>query len=556
MSTLLVFAAAVALVLGLRSFFRTGVSAARPVFQRNGITATQLREGLLHALISDRGFVRPDTRIERVDGDALVVRRNGAAGRLVLLPATALDFPARVDHAASVLAAVDAQYGPDRTATLVVIGGDDALNRFLASASRMRFLHIHDNGTVTEARRGFRSGAPRMVIESSLDRMAADLGEGALPYIEWDTARTLVVPPHEQSVRAQAPPRGVVTTALTVAMVVCFVAEVAFSRDSLQGDGAGLAVVYRMGGIHQPTVLAGEWQRLIASPFLHFGLLHILMNGWAQWTLGAPIEFLVGSWRFLALWMASGLGASLTSLAFNNSSVAAGASGAIFGLLGAFTTFVFFRKDVLPQPVPNALRRGVLVTLLLNLGISFIPSIDMAAHAGGFVTGALMGFGLAKRDRGAELTAPARLMLRIIVAVVVLLGVGVTTVRHQAYATTKAPDQFKDHHIGDVILSIPKDFEVSETRSPGWTMIEADGNPASPYGVRFRIGQAQPDDAAAMRQLKSLQSDQGPSETTDWIAVTRVGTQKLRAIEVAVVAPSSCRAEAEKLSARLVELIR
>ncbi|MEO5761224.1 MAG: rhomboid family intramembrane serine protease [Vicinamibacteria bacterium] len=557
MSTLLTFAAVVAFLIGVRSFLRSGTGAPRPVFQQNGIGARQLSEGLLHALISDRGFIRPDTRIEQADADVLVIRRDGAAGRLVLIPARALPSLELSDEAASLLKGVDSHYGSDRTATLVIVGGDASLGRFVRGATRKaRLLHVRDDGSVMEARRGFRSAAPRLVIENALDRMADDLREGAFPHIEWDTARALVRAVDESPLRPQPPLRGVVTSALSVAIALCFAAEVAFSRDALLGEGAGLAVVYRMGGVHQPSVLAGEWQRLIASPFLHFGLLHIVMNGWAQWTLGGPLEFLIGSWRFLALWIASGLGASLTSLAFNDTSVSAGASGAIFGLLGAFTTFVFFRKDILPQPVPKALRNGVRLTLLLNLLISFIPSIDMAAHVGGFVSGALIAFGLGRHDRWTQLTAGSRLGLRLIVAMVVALGVGVTTIRHQAYAATTPPDQYQDHHVGDVTVQIPSEFTVSETQTNGWTTIEADGNPASPYSLRFRISAIQQDDAAAVRQLKTLQQEQGPTETTDWIAVTRGGTQNLRAIEITVVAPSSLRATAEEFSTRLARAIR
>jgi rhomboid protease GluP len=347
-----------------------------------------------------------------------------------------------------------------------------------------------------------------------------------------------------------------VTSALTVAIVACLAVEVAISRDAFIGEGATLSVVYRMGGIHQPAILAGEWQRLIAAPFLHFGLLHLAMNGWAQWSLGAPIEFLVGPWRFLILWVGSALGASLTSLFFNESSVSAGASGAIFGLLGAFTTFIFFRKDVLPQPVPRALRNGVLATLLLNLMISFIPSIDMAAHAGGFVTGAIMALGLVKRDRTTP-PLPARAgRLRLAVAVLVVLGVGVTSLQERADLSLRAPRPDTDYQFGELKLPIPRGFVVSETRTKGLTNIEADPGPASPFSVTFKVSDPQADEAAALRVLHRLRPQPAPVPDSGWIAVSQLGLQNLRAIEIVVTAPASGRAEAEKLSADLARRVR
>jgi membrane associated rhomboid family serine protease len=311
-----------------------------------------------------------------------------------------------------------------------------------------------------------------------------------------------------------------------------------------------------MGAIHRPAILAGEWQRLLAAPFLHFGFLHLAMNGWAQWSLGAPIEFLIGPWRFFALWIGSALGASLTSLMFNDSSIAAGASGAIFGLLGAFTTFVFFRKDVLPQPVPRPLRNGVLATLLLNLMISFIPSIDMAAHAGGFLTGAVMALGVVRRDRATP-ALPARMgPLRLAVALVVLMGVGLTSFQERADQTLQLPEIRTEHRIGELRLPIPLGFAVSEKRTSGLTTVEVDGTPASPFSVTYKVSEPQADEAQALRILKTLRSEQAPSGPSDWIALSRLGTQNLRAIEVVVTAPASCRKQAETMGGALAAAIR
>jgi membrane associated rhomboid family serine protease len=310
-----------------------------------------------------------------------------------------------------------------------------------------------------------------------------------------------------------------------------------------------------MGAIHEPAVLQGEWQRLIAAPFLHFGVLHLLMNGWAQWSLGTPIEFLVGSWRFLALWTFSAIGASLTSLFVNGDSISAGASGAIFGLLGAFTTFVFFRKDILPQPVPRGLRNGVIATLLLNAMISFIPGIDTAAHAGGFITGALMAQILVGRVRPSSGPAnPGR--LRLAVALLVVLGVGLTSLKQRADLTMVVPRIAGERRVGEVSLPTLEGFEVAEWRRRGLVTVELDGAPASPFSVTYKVGERQADEASAIRVLKTLRSREAPAGASDWIALSRLGVQGNRPIEIVVVAPASSSDKAEVLGAALAEGIR
>ena len=553
MSPTVIVLGLLAVFLGLGALSRFKAPRARPIFRQNDIFAGRLTEGLVHALISDRGYLRTDTRVAGVEGSAVIIERTGACGRLVLCPA--LGFGRENDLPG--LSALAARRPSDRATTIVVIGGGEEFGRsaFKATAP-VRTLHIDDLGRVREARARFRSSSPRLVVESALDRMAGDLREGAFPSVDFETVRSLVSDGAEHDLRPAPPLRGVVTSALTAAIVVCFLVEVWISPDSFSGSGAALTVAYRMGAIYQSAILAGEWQRLIAAPFLHFGLLHLAMNGWAQWSLGAPIEFLVGPWRFLALWVGSALGASLTSLVFNESSVAAGASGAIFGLLGAFTTFIFFRKDILPQPVPRPLRNGVLATLLLNLMISFIPGIDMAAHAGGFLTGAILAFGLVRRDRTQALASSRPGPLRLAVAALVLLGVGLTSLQQRADLSTRVPTIETEHAVGEVRLPIPRGFVVTQSRTRGLTTVEADGGPATPFSVTYKVSEPQADEAAARRVLQTLHPEPVAVKDSDWIAVSQMGIQNLRAIEIVVAAPSSCSRQAEKLGADLAARIR
>jgi membrane associated rhomboid family serine protease len=133
-------------------------------------------------------------------------------------------------------------------------------------------------------------------------------------------------------------------------------------------------------------ISAGEYYRLVTSMFLHVGLLHLLTNMWALWVLGRTLEAVLGPVRFLALYMVAGLGGSVAVYLFTPDTGAAGASGAIFGLFAAlFIILKRLKRDT----------SSIIPLLVINLAISFLPGISLAAHIGGLVTGAIVAFALA-----------------------------------------------------------------------------------------------------------------------------------------------------------------
>lgn len=526
---------------------------ARAQISESRLDGVRLTEGLLHALTTIGGRFRADTRIVPFE-ETPTIERAGSVGRLVLIP-----IIAGAAEPAQMVARVVAEETRRSPAPLIVIVGGHAsvAPPLLGAARPLRALHVDDRGVVREARASLRSPSPRLALELALDQVARSLDDGGLPYIDFETARALAsrdpLPPP-----ATAPLRMPVTFALTLAIALCFAVQVIASPDSLRGDGASLAIVYRMGGIYRQAILDGEWQRLIAAPFLHFGLVHILMNGWAQWALGGVVESLLGPWRFLILWVGSALGASLTSMAMNEATLAAGASGAVFGLLGAFTAFVFFRKDMLPQPVPSALRNGIWVTLLLNLFISFIPGVDMAAHIGGFVTGAILAMFVTRAPSVYE-PRPGRgaLLPTLAVMVVVFVGVGKTSIDENLAQVTRAPRIQSQYKVDELALPIPKGFVVSESGSNRMTTVMAE-TPASPFSVFYRITSEQRDPASAKERLEEMKpnAEPTPEDDDEVIALAWRGTLNLRGIEVLVQTPRSCREEAERLGSDLTSGIR
>ncbi|GAA3250044.1 rhomboid family intramembrane serine protease [Pseudonocardia petroleophila] len=129
------------------------------------------------------------------------------------------------------------------------------------------------------------------------------------------------------------------------------------------------------------TVAAGEWWRLVTSGFLHIGPLHIAFNMFALWVIGRDMETLLGRGRFLAVYLLGMLGgAAAVMLLYGPDEYVAGASGAVFGLMGGLAVALLRLRRPLNQVV------GLLV---VNLALGFfVPGISWQAHVGGLLAGA------------------------------------------------------------------------------------------------------------------------------------------------------------------------
>ncbi len=136
-----------------------------------------------------------------------------------------------------------------------------------------------------------------------------------------------------------------------------------------------------------------EWYRLLTSVFLHGSWLHLAFNMYVLYVLGPPLERLLGHGRFLALFLIAGLGGAVASFSFSSiNTVSVGASGAIFGLMGALVVAGRHLRADITQ---------VLVLIGINVVIGFIaPGIDWRAHLGGLLTGAAVAFVFSKAPTG------------------------------------------------------------------------------------------------------------------------------------------------------------
>jgi rhomboid protease GluP len=162
-------------------------------------------------------------------------------------------------------------------------------------------------------------------------------------------------------------------------------------------DGAGFwhspnSVQLSWGANFGPATQDGEWWRLGSAMFLHFGVLHLVLNLWSLWDAGQLVERMYGHLRFAIIYFLSGLSGNLLSLVIQgNIAVSGGASGAIFGIYGALITFLWRERSAIAPHEFRWLFWGAMVFAAISLAFGFmVPGIDNSAHIGGFVTGILL----------------------------------------------------------------------------------------------------------------------------------------------------------------------
>jgi len=144
------------------------------------------------------------------------------------------------------------------------------------------------------------------------------------------------------------------------------------------------------GANFRPLTMEGEWWRLITNCFLHIGIFHLLMNMYALLYIGILLEPRIGKTKFTISYIFTGITASIASLWWHDSTVSAGASGAIFGLYGVFLALL--TTNLIEKKTRNALLASIGVFVMYNLLNGAKGNIDNAAHIGGLIVGIILGF--------------------------------------------------------------------------------------------------------------------------------------------------------------------
>ena len=179
--------------------------------------------------------------------------------------------------------------------------------------------------------------------------------------------------------------RPVATLGLIAACVVLF-----FLSGAMLGSGNQL---FSLLALNAFPVAGGELFRLVSYGFLHASLIHIGFNMLLLWLLGSQLEMEFGSRRFLAVYFVSLVFGAFGALLLSPFALTVGASGAVYGLMGAFVVLMLARGV-------NPFKTGLGALLLLNLALSFVlPGVSLGGHLGGLFGGALAAFALVLSQR-------------------------------------------------------------------------------------------------------------------------------------------------------------
>lgn len=232
------------------------------------------------------------------------------------------------------------------------------------------------------------------------------------------------------------------------------------------------ATLGRLGAAAPARILAGEWWRLLAATALHGGLAHLMFNSLALWNLGLLLERLLGSARFLSLYVLAGLGGNLLGTALTglgDFSSSVGASGAICGLLGAAAALGWRPRGELPLPIAQNLKRMAMLNLGLTALVSLQAHVDWRAHLGGALAGAaLTFFGLLRptvrppapaETMSTRLRQRAQRALSLAAGAALLASIGVAVERGRPWLL-QHPEQRQRVAIGRAPLSleVPRSF--------------------------------------------------------------------------------------------------
>jgi len=245
---------------------------------------------------------------------------------------------------------------------------------------------------------------------------------------------------------------------------------------TLAGGSTNPAVLVRFGAKDNALIAQGEVWRLLTSIFLHIGPVHLFFNSYALYVLGIEVERIYGSARFLIIYLLAGMYGSLVSFAFGPN-LSAGASGAIFGLLGVMVAY--YRRH---QETFGERGRQRLLNLLgvagFNLVLGFtVPGIDNLAHLGGLISGAALGWLLAPEyqvkldERGLpyvadETSLRSRWWVVALGVLLLLAGTGVAVTARQNSAPVSILRGQRAFENGD-LAGAESFFRQAVTRDPG-----------------------------------------------------------------------------------------
>jgi rhomboid protease GluP len=240
-------------------------------------------------------------------------------------------------------------------------------------------------------------------------------------------------------------------------------------------NGAGLFepdgwVHIRWGSNYTPLTLSGDWWRLVSSIFIHFGIIHLLMNMYCLYTIGVYLEPFLGKLRFITAYLCTGVLADIVSLGWHTEDInGAGASGAVFGMYGVFLALL--TTKLVPAAIRKSLLQSIGIFVVYNLVYGMKSGVDNAAHAGGLVSGFIIGYAFVPMIQKEKNGQP----LKWIPAAIVALTVGIT-----AFYLLQHPVTLKER---EAALSIVKDASYRDNDKFNTVLLQFDEQGASEYKI-------------------------------------------------------------------------
>lgn len=239
------------------------------------------------------------------------------------------------------------------------------------------------------------------------------------------------------------------------------------------GGSTNTLTLLRAGANFRPLVEQGELWRLVTANFLHIGIWHLLINAYSLYAIGPMLERLYGTWKFLAVYVFAGITGAVASFWFNGHGISAGASGALFGLIGAMLVIGVRHQGAIPDHHRRSMRTLAAMALAINLAFGMqVPGIDNFAHLGGLVGGTLLALGLGPHPmllgrRGSPWTPRWLGVLPLTAICALVLGLGYTWRSPEPAWTLTGPRQ-------DFTLRAPIHLEAR--RAQGTLFLYASGN--------------------------------------------------------------------------------
>jgi membrane associated rhomboid family serine protease len=251
-----------------------------------------------------------------------------------------------------------------------------------------------------------------------------------------------------------APERGSLTKGLMLVTGIVFL--LSFIIDPSSGGNTFRWTLFRMGALNWPRVVEdGEVWRLVTPILLHGSIWHLLFNLVALYQVGPLVEQTFGRARFVVLYFGAGVTGSLASGLVGHG-VSVGASGAVCGFIGVMAVWGYRRGGVIGQMVRGVMLRWALFILIFGF---LMPRIDNAAHAGGFIGGALMAFVIAPKGLLPE--TPLRRRLWNLAAAAVLVAVAICVIS-AALLVGRTPRQIPRTEKEIESISVPTVVEQHE----------------------------------------------------------------------------------------------